>query len=116
LADAVVVGSAIVRRIGEFGQDEHISQRINEFVEPLVKLEQSNPVAGSDRESLESRQHGATGTGRRAPTWTSFPVFVFLDSQVIHPDQLAVSGNLLFRRRNFLDIDLNLIDRYITPS
>jgi tryptophan synthase alpha chain len=37
LADAVVVGSAIVRRIGEFGQDQQLSQRIQEFVEPLVK-------------------------------------------------------------------------------
>jgi tryptophan synthase alpha chain len=37
LADAVVVGSAIVRRIGKFGQDRQLSQRIQEFVEPLVK-------------------------------------------------------------------------------
>jgi tryptophan synthase alpha chain len=36
LADAVVVGSAIVRRIGEFGQDEELPRRIREFVEPLV--------------------------------------------------------------------------------
>jgi tryptophan synthase alpha chain len=36
LADAVVVGSAIVRRIGEFGQDADLPRRIREFVEPLV--------------------------------------------------------------------------------
>src|SRR6202048_3449303 len=36
LADAVVVGSAIVRRIGEFGNDEQLSHRIQEFVQPLV--------------------------------------------------------------------------------
>jgi tryptophan synthase alpha chain len=41
LADAVVVGSAIVRRIGEFGQDEHLSHRIKEFVEPLVRAVKS---------------------------------------------------------------------------
>jgi tryptophan synthase alpha chain len=41
LADAVVVGSAIVRRIGEFGQDQHLSQRIQEFVEPLVRAVKS---------------------------------------------------------------------------
>ena len=36
LADAVVVGSAIVRRIGEFGTDEQLARRILEFVQPLV--------------------------------------------------------------------------------
>jgi tryptophan synthase alpha chain len=36
LADAVVVGSAIVRRIGEFGNDEQLPHRIQEFVQPLV--------------------------------------------------------------------------------
>jgi tryptophan synthase alpha chain len=36
LADAVVVGSAIVRRIGEFGQDAELPRRIQEFVAPLV--------------------------------------------------------------------------------
>src|ERR1700730_10536949 len=41
LADAVVVGSAIVRRIGEFGQDEQLSRRIQEFVEPLVRAVKS---------------------------------------------------------------------------
>jgi tryptophan synthase alpha chain len=41
LADAVVVGSAIVRRIGEFGQDEQLSQRIQEFVQPLVRAVKS---------------------------------------------------------------------------
>jgi tryptophan synthase alpha chain len=41
LADAVVVGSAIVRRIGEFGQDEQLAHRIQEFVEPLVRAVKS---------------------------------------------------------------------------
>ncbi len=36
LADAVVVGSAIVRRIGEFGDDAQLPHRIQEFVQPLV--------------------------------------------------------------------------------
>jgi tryptophan synthase alpha chain len=36
MADAVVVGSAIVRRIGEFGNDEQLPNRIQEFVQPLV--------------------------------------------------------------------------------
>ena len=36
LADAVVVGSAIVRRIGEFGSDEQLPQRVLDFVQPLV--------------------------------------------------------------------------------
>jgi tryptophan synthase alpha chain len=37
LADAVVVGSAIVRRIGEFGPRQDLPDRIREFVQPLVK-------------------------------------------------------------------------------
>ena len=37
LADAVVVGSAIVRRIGEFGHDRQLASRIQEFVQPLVE-------------------------------------------------------------------------------
>jgi tryptophan synthase alpha chain len=37
LADAVVVGSAIVRRIGEFGHDRQLARRIQEFVQPLVE-------------------------------------------------------------------------------
>jgi len=37
IADAVVVGSAIVRRIGEFGQNTDLPQRIHDFVQPLVK-------------------------------------------------------------------------------
>jgi tryptophan synthase alpha chain len=45
LADAVVVGSAIVRRIGEFGQDEQLPQRIREFVEPLVRAVKSGREA-----------------------------------------------------------------------
>jgi tryptophan synthase alpha chain len=35
-ADAVVVGSAIVRRIAEQGSDPNLAQRIGEFVSPLV--------------------------------------------------------------------------------
>jgi tryptophan synthase alpha chain len=42
LADAVVVGSAIVRRIGEFGKDKELPQRIGEFVEPLTKAVKSS--------------------------------------------------------------------------
>jgi len=41
LADAVVVGSAIVRRIGEFGLDDQLPRRIQEFVEPLVRAVKS---------------------------------------------------------------------------
>jgi tryptophan synthase alpha chain len=36
LADAVVVGSAIVRRIGESGSGEQLPHRVLEFVQPLV--------------------------------------------------------------------------------
>jgi tryptophan synthase alpha chain len=36
VADAVVVGSAIVRRIGEFGEQEDLPDRIREFVRSLV--------------------------------------------------------------------------------
>ncbi|MBV8225072.1 MAG: tryptophan synthase subunit alpha [Verrucomicrobia bacterium] len=36
IADAVVVGSAIVRRIGEFGEQEDLPDRIREFVRSLV--------------------------------------------------------------------------------
>jgi tryptophan synthase alpha chain len=35
-ADAVVVGSAIVRRIGQFAEDPALPKRIKEFVQPLV--------------------------------------------------------------------------------
>jgi tryptophan synthase alpha chain len=48
LADAVVVGSAIVRRIGEFGQDAALPRRIQEFVEPLVAAVKSAHRAGKD--------------------------------------------------------------------
>ncbi len=41
LADAVVVGSAIVRRIGEFGQDVNLVSQIQEFVGPLVRAVKS---------------------------------------------------------------------------
>jgi tryptophan synthase alpha chain len=37
LADAVVVGSAIVRRIGRFAADPELPKRIKEFVQPLVQ-------------------------------------------------------------------------------
>ena len=47
-ADAVVVGSAIVRRIGEFGQDEQLPLRIQEFVEPLVRAVKSGRRNGSN--------------------------------------------------------------------
>jgi tryptophan synthase alpha chain len=46
LADAVVVGSAIVRRIGEFGPDDQLPSRIQEFVEPLVKAVKSGRLVG----------------------------------------------------------------------
>lgn len=36
LADAVVVGSAIVRRIGEFGQAPDLIERLEDLVRPLV--------------------------------------------------------------------------------
>jgi len=37
LADAVVVGSAIVRRIGQYAEDPEMPKRIVEFVRPLVQ-------------------------------------------------------------------------------
>jgi tryptophan synthase alpha chain len=50
LADAVVVGSAIVRRIGEFGKGKDLPQRIEELVEPLTKAvrsgRRSNALSG----------------------------------------------------------------------
>jgi tryptophan synthase alpha chain len=46
LADAVVVGSAIVRRIGEYGQDPELSHRIEEFVEPMVRAVKTPRRAG----------------------------------------------------------------------
>ncbi|HJZ79448.1 MAG TPA: tryptophan synthase subunit alpha [Pyrinomonadaceae bacterium] len=42
-ADAVVVGSAIVRRIGEFSHDRQLPHRIEEFVRPLVEAVKSVP-------------------------------------------------------------------------
>lgn len=36
-ADAVVVGSAIVRRIGELAQDDALPQRIGDFIRPFVE-------------------------------------------------------------------------------
>jgi tryptophan synthase alpha chain len=37
VADAVVVGSAIVRRIGEYASQSDLPQRIHDFVRPLVE-------------------------------------------------------------------------------
>jgi tryptophan synthase alpha chain len=51
LADAVVVGSAIVRRIGAFGQDKQLPGRIREFVAPLVKAVKSGRQAGQTKPS-----------------------------------------------------------------
>jgi tryptophan synthase alpha chain len=36
-ADAVVVGSAIVKQIGEFGQDPTLFARLGDFVRPLAE-------------------------------------------------------------------------------
>jgi len=41
VADAVVVGSAIVRRIGEFSGDQQLPSRLQEFVEPIVQAVKS---------------------------------------------------------------------------
>jgi tryptophan synthase alpha chain len=49
LADAVVVGSAIVRRIGEFGQDQQLPGRIREFVAPLVQAVKSGRTSGQTK-------------------------------------------------------------------
>jgi tryptophan synthase alpha chain len=43
VADAVVVGSAIVRRIGEFGEQEDLPDRIREFVRSLVNAVRPRP-------------------------------------------------------------------------
>lgn len=40
-ADAIVVGSAIVRRIGEYGQRPDLAARVAEFVRPLVEAAKS---------------------------------------------------------------------------
>jgi tryptophan synthase alpha chain len=40
-ADAVVVGSAIVKRVGEFGAAPDLPQRVAEFVRPLVEAVKS---------------------------------------------------------------------------
>jgi tryptophan synthase alpha chain len=52
LADAVVVGSAIVRRIGEFGNDEQLPRRILEFVQPLVDAVKSAARKSHERFGL----------------------------------------------------------------
>ena len=36
VADAVVVGSAIVRRIGDIGDQPDLAQRVADFVRPLA--------------------------------------------------------------------------------
>jgi tryptophan synthase alpha chain len=41
LADAVVVGSAIVRRIGELANDSDIVSRLRELVHPMVEAVKS---------------------------------------------------------------------------
>jgi tryptophan synthase alpha chain len=41
VADAVVVGSAIVRRIGEIGDSEALAKQIGDFVRPLVSAVES---------------------------------------------------------------------------
>lgn len=43
-ADAVVVGSAIVRRIGEFGRDAHLVSKIGDFADALI-----SPLRGDGR-------------------------------------------------------------------
>ena len=51
VADAVVVGSAIVRRIGEFGEQEDLPDRIREFVRSLVNAVRPSPqhsLSGDD--------------------------------------------------------------------
>ena len=37
LADAVVIGSAIVRRIGEIGDSPDLADRIGDFVRPIAE-------------------------------------------------------------------------------
>ena len=44
-ADAVVVGSAIVRRIGEYGRDAHLISKIGDFVGALI-----SPLRGGGRD------------------------------------------------------------------
>jgi tryptophan synthase alpha chain len=45
-ADAVVVGSAIVRQIGEIGAQADLPERIGQFVRPLVEAVKSVKTAG----------------------------------------------------------------------
>jgi tryptophan synthase alpha chain len=42
VADAVVVGSAIVKRIAEWGQDPDLAAKLQAFVEPLARATKSN--------------------------------------------------------------------------
>jgi tryptophan synthase alpha chain len=49
MADAVVVGSAFVRRIGEFGNDPQLPNRILEFVQPLVQAVKAAPIRHGGR-------------------------------------------------------------------
>jgi tryptophan synthase alpha chain len=41
VADAVVVGSAIVKRIADWGQDADLVAKLQGFVEPLAKATKS---------------------------------------------------------------------------
>jgi tryptophan synthase alpha chain len=42
VADAVVVGSAIVKRIAEWGQDPDLATKLQGFVEPLARATKLN--------------------------------------------------------------------------
>jgi len=41
-SDAVVVGSAIVRRIGEYGKSSELVQKVVEFVSPIAAAVKKN--------------------------------------------------------------------------
>jgi tryptophan synthase alpha chain len=43
LSDAVVVGSAIVRKIGEYGDIPELPERIADFVRPIAEAVHSAP-------------------------------------------------------------------------
>jgi tryptophan synthase alpha chain len=45
LADGVVVGSAIVRQIGEFGNHPDLLKRVEDFVRPIAAAVQNQPIA-----------------------------------------------------------------------
>jgi tryptophan synthase alpha chain len=46
LADAVVVGSAIVRRIGELANDPAMVPKLQEFIRPMVQAVKLVPKSG----------------------------------------------------------------------